>query len=105
MAFRRVESLVHLWIGEVKGVVVDGVPVVLVHLPDGVHAFEDRCAHQAARMSEGRIEGDVFVCGAHGWCYDARSGCGVNPESARLRAFPVRVEEGAVWVDVAGGRR
>lgn len=102
MAFLPAMRLEELWIGEMRGVVIDGVPVVLVRLEDGVRAYEDRCAHQAVKMSEGRLAGEVLTCRAHEWSYDARSGAGLNPESARLRRVAVKVEAGEILVDVGG---
>ncbi len=66
-------------------------------------ALLDRCAHQGVALSEGRLEGATLVCRAHGWSYDARTGCGINPRSARVTRFPVRIEGGVVLVDVAPG--
>jgi len=42
----------------------------------------------------------VLTCQAHLWEYDARSGRGINPASARLTPVAVRVEEGNILVDV-----
>lgn len=91
-----------VWAGELRGVRVAGVPVLLVRLDEGLFAFVDRCAHQAVPLSEGTLDGAVITCRAHGWSYDARSGHGVNPACARLRAIPVRVEGGDIFVDLAG---
>lgn len=100
MAFLRAAALADLWEGEMIGVRVAGVPVLLVRLDDGLHAYVDRCAHQAVPLSEGVLDGGVIVCGAHGWSYDARTGRGVNPARARLSAIPVRAEGADILVDV-----
>ncbi len=34
------------------------------------------------------------------WEFDALSGRGINPESSRLIRFPVRVENGMIYVEV-----
>ena len=43
----------------------------------------------------------VITCSGHQWCYDLRDGRGINPRTARLRALPVRVQDGTIWVDPA----
>ncbi len=101
MSFQRVASRADLWVGEMKGLVVDGVPVLLVALEDGVHAYEDRCAHKGVPLSQGRLVGARLTCSAHAWEYDVAAGCGVNPRRACLRGFPVAVEGDDILVDVA----
>jgi toluene monooxygenase system ferredoxin subunit len=82
------------------GVEIAGMAVLLVNVADQVAAFEDACAHQRRRLSEGRLEGGVLTCAAHHWEFEAASGCGINPRSARLRRFPVKLENGDILVDV-----
>jgi toluene monooxygenase system ferredoxin subunit len=89
-----------LWIGEMLGVEVGGVNVLLVNIEDEVRAFLDRCPHRASRLSEGDLDGCTIVCGTHLWEFDALTGCGVNPASARLITFPVKVEDGLIHIQV-----
>jgi toluene monooxygenase system ferredoxin subunit len=104
VTYRRALAEGELWPGEMLGLVIDGVKVLLVNLDGTIHAFEDRCAHQAALLSKGRLEGNVLTCGVHHWCYDVRTGTGVNPESARLRRLTTKLENGEIFVDVSDGR-
>ena len=54
-----------------RRVVVDGREIVVWRLPDGgVAALDDRCAHQAMRLSIGNALPDgCLVCVAHGWTF------------------------------------
>jgi toluene monooxygenase system ferredoxin subunit len=102
MAYCRVLGRDELWAGEMRGVVVDGLPVVVIADAGGeLHAFEDRCAHQRVKLSDGRLDGCELTCWAHGWRYDVRTGRGVNPTGAILRRIAVRIDgDGGVLVDV-----
>jgi nitrite reductase/ring-hydroxylating ferredoxin subunit len=100
MTFRTALRADDLWLGEMKAVVVGGRAVVLLRVAGGVRAYDDRCAHRGVPLSEGELCGDVLTCTTHLWQYDARTGCGVNPESAQLRARPVRIVDGAIEVDI-----
>ena len=100
MTFRRVIALDDLWDGDIRATQVDGVDVVVIRIADRVHAFEDRCAHLGFPLSEGTLSGSTLTCAAHHWQYDVASGCGINPATARLARFPVKLEDGQVFVDV-----
>lgn len=92
-----------LWEGEMVGVRVGGVDVLLVNLGGGdVHAYENRCPHAGARLSEGHLSATTLRCGVHLWEFDPRTGAGVNPRNCRLRRYAVKVEGGSVMVRVRG---
>jgi toluene monooxygenase system ferredoxin subunit len=88
-----------LWEGEMCGVVARRRKVVLLRLDGVVHAYEDRCAHLGAKLSEGRLEGGVLVCSAHCYEYDARTGAGLNPTNVCLRAVPAEERDGTIFVE------
>ena len=100
MPFVRVAAVDDLWSGELKGCVVQGHKVLLVRMDETVFAYEDRCAHLGVLLSKGSLDGRVLTCHAHQWQYDVCTGGGVNPLSARLKPFPVKVECGDVFVDL-----
>jgi toluene monooxygenase system ferredoxin subunit len=96
---RDAAALDELRVGEMKGVVLDGRPVLLVRLEDGVRAYADRCSHQGVRLSEGRLEGSQLTCRAHEWLYDAATGRGINPANCSLTAYRFEVRAGRIYVD------
>jgi len=102
MSFCLVAKFDDLWSGEMLGLEVEARPVLLVNLGGRVSAYEDRCCHKGVRLSQGRLEGSRLTCFAHGWQYDVSTGEGINPESVRLRGYPVKIENGDIYVDVRG---
>ena len=69
--------------------------------------LSDRCAHRAARLSDGRIVDGRIECLYHGWQYAATGECvhipqlAVNlriPPKACVRSYPVVVRQGLVWI-------
>jgi toluene monooxygenase system ferredoxin subunit len=102
MSFGKAATLDDLWIGEKLGVSVGGRAVLLVNVEGAVCAYEDRCRHKGIALSLGKLEGHVLTCSVHGWIYDARTGAGINPASAQLPCFPVKIEGNDILVDVAG---
>lgn len=101
MALQRVAKLHELWPGEMLACQAGQRRLVLVRLADSVHAYEDRCSHLGFPLSRGELKGNVLTCPAHLWQYDARTGCGINPASARLKTVPVTLQGGDVLVEVS----
>jgi len=96
----RVVEAEQMWNGDLVAAVIGGTRVVLAKIDGTVHAYLDRCAHLGQPLSEGSLDGHVLTCAAHHWQYDAATGCGVNPASARLAPFAVSVEDGHVFVEI-----
>jgi toluene monooxygenase system ferredoxin subunit len=93
-----------LWIGEMIGLELAGVPVLLVSIEAEVQAYVDSCPHQRSRLSEGELAGRALTCGTHRWEFDALTGQGLNPPTSQLARLPVRVREGMIEVMVDAGR-
>ena len=75
-------------------------PVCLVRVGEAIYAFEDRCPHRGAKLSEGWLEGTTLTCKQHTWEYDVTTG-----KLLRLRA-PVcltmreaRITDGRIEVE------
>jgi toluene monooxygenase system ferredoxin subunit len=100
MTFALAAKVDELWEGEMRGVSVGGLKILLVNVGGQICAYEDRCAHQRAPLSEGRFDGRTLTCARHEWTYDACTGCGINPATARLKRYSVRVEGGDLLVDI-----
>jgi toluene monooxygenase system ferredoxin subunit len=89
-----------LWVGELVGVVVAGVKVLVLNADGKVRAFEDRCPHLSSPLSEGVLDEGVLKCSTHLWAFDCLTGAGINPQSGGLRTYPVRVQDGMIQVGV-----
>jgi nitrite reductase (NADH) small subunit len=68
---------------------------------DDVFALEDRCPHKGGPLSQGIVHGRKVTCPMHGWNVELDSGCAVAPDEGCAREFPVRLEGGRVWLDLA----
>ena len=99
--------------GQMRREMLLGEPVVLGRLKDGaLFALRDICPHRGVPLSAGRIlpEGSV-ECPYHGWRFKRDGQCSKIPsltgsedlkaESIKVRAYPVREQDGLIWVYVA----
>jgi nitrite reductase/ring-hydroxylating ferredoxin subunit len=83
------------------GVTLNGTRVALVRVGEGIHALAEVCPHQGGPLAEGRLSGGRLVCPWHGWMFDVRSGrCLMPARGGPVVSYPVRVQDGEVWVDV-----
>lgn len=102
-SFVRVSDLDELWAGEMLGVDVDGVRILLVHTDDGViQALQAMCPHQAVPLENGELCGKAVVCAAHRWEIEVATGKGINPRHAEVALYPTKVENGQIYVSVIG---
>ena len=67
---------------------------------DEIFALEDRCPHKGGQLSQGIVHGRKVTCPMHGWNIELDTGCASAPDNGCAREFPVRVEDGRVWLDM-----
>jgi len=69
-------------------------------------AVSNTCNHVGGPLGEGRLDGDYIICPWHGWKFHRASGQGEPGfEEDCVPAYPVKVENGRVLVDLAGATR
>jgi phenylpropionate dioxygenase-like ring-hydroxylating dioxygenase large terminal subunit len=80
-------------------------PVVLYRKAGGAPvAFEDRCCHRRAPLSEGKVEGDNLRCGYHGFLYEPSGkviwapGQERLPPGSQVRSYPIAETHGWIWI-------
>lgn len=66
-------------------------------------ALNDRCTHQAALLSEGRVRRGAVMCPLHGARFDVSSGKCLGGAYPDLRVFPVRVTDDMIEVCLPDG--
>ncbi|TAN48077.1 MAG: nitrite reductase small subunit NirD [Methylococcaceae bacterium] len=69
---------------------------------DQVFALLDRCPHKNGPLSQGIVHGSRVTCPLHSWVIELQSGQAVAPDQGCARQFPVKLEDGRVWLDMAG---
>lgn len=79
---------------------VNGWHVLVGKTEDGLHAVNDRCTHQAALLSTGRIRRGAVMCPLHGARFNMADGRCIGGTYKDLRTFPLRVTDGTIEVCV-----
>lgn len=76
-----------------------GRRVAIIRHSDGEYtAIEAGCKHQGVDLLTGTIVDMVATCPCHQWQYDLLTGQCLNHDSAPLRKYSLRIEEGTIFI-------
>ncbi len=67
---------------------------------DSFFALADRCPHRGGPLSQGIVYGERVACPLHNTCVELDSGCAVAPDKGQVERFPVKVDGGAVYLEL-----
>jgi naphthalene 1,2-dioxygenase system ferredoxin subunit len=87
---------------DVIAVAVAGKEVALYGVDGEVYATDNICTHGHARLCDGFLEGTEIECPLHQGKFDVRTGKAMcAPLTEDIRTYPVKIENGRVFVDVS----
>jgi anthranilate 1,2-dioxygenase ferredoxin subunit len=87
--------------GEPAAVIAGDRQIAVFRIGDEVFALNDLCTHGHARLSEGYVEDGCVECPLHQGLIDIRTGAArCAPITEAVRAFPIRIVEARVEVNV-----
>ncbi|EIJ42276.1 NAD(P)H-dependent nitrite reductase, small subunit [Beggiatoa alba B18LD] len=67
---------------------------------DAIFAVNDRCPHKGGVLSQGIVTGHSVTCPLHGWNIQLESGCATEPNKGCVRKFPIKVENGQLFISL-----
>ncbi len=86
--------------GDSAMVSLDEYDIAIFNVGGEMRAIDNECPHQGANLSDGWVRDGIVSCPWHCWEFDTASGeCLTNP-GAKLRSYPVRIEDGTAHLDV-----
>ena len=75
---------------------------VVTNIDNRFAVFRNACVHQGMTLDGGMVDDGVIVCPWHGFKFEATTGECISAPGAQLAQMPARVEDGKIWVRVAG---
>ncbi len=79
----------------------NGPEVAIFRNAEGeVFALLDRCPHKGGPLSQGIVFGRSVACPLHNWTIGLADGCAQAPDVGCTPRFSVKVEDGAVSLDL-----
>lgn len=98
--WQKAASLDDLAPGTTLEVVVGDRVVALANVAGTVYALDGVCPHQGGPLGKGALSGQILTCPWHGWQFDASTGQHCLSATIRQPTFPVKIDQGAILVDV-----
>lgn len=72
---------------------------------DQFYATAGLCTHGAASLGDGMVTGNLIECPKHNGCFDFKTGLPKRPPvKTKLATYPVKVEDGIVYVNIDDGK-
>jgi len=78
-----------------------GRPIALFYTDDTVKAVDNRCPHMGFPLHRGSVDDGVLTCHWHHARFDLCSGGTFDQFADDLRAYPVEVRDGDVYLDLS----
>ena len=99
--FMHVADAANIAPGRMRRVSVAGRRIMLCNVEGRYYATDDTCTHEDASLSTGSLRGELVKCPLHGSRFNVRTGeVQDDPATENLRTYAVRVENGAILVEI-----
>src|SRR5271156_3988880 len=99
--FVRAASLAAIPQGSRMTVNLDAHVIAIFHTPEGIFAVDNRSPPMGFPLDRGTVKVCIPTCHWHHARFDLHSGGAFDPWADDVRAFPVKVEGGEIWIDLA----
>jgi len=81
-----------------KLVFLDEIPIALFRINDKVHAWDNRCPHRGASLSDGYISEKTIQCKYHLWEFDVNKRCSVDNKNIKVKSFELKIVDNAIYL-------
>jgi nitrite reductase/ring-hydroxylating ferredoxin subunit len=78
----------------------EGLEIALFHVEGRILAIGNHCPHAGGALCNGRLDGHVVQCPAHGLRFDLRNGAMPGNPGLSVPSYAVREEGGHYMLDV-----
>ena len=101
VTWHRAAALDEITEDEPKALSIGEGEYAVYRLGDAFHALDNICPHEYAVLSAGFVEGEAIECPLHQSQFHIPTGkCLGPPADADLKSYPVKVEDGAVFIGI-----
>jgi nitrite reductase/ring-hydroxylating ferredoxin subunit len=98
--FHRALAVADLPPGQCTEVAVGGRAVAVFNVDGTFYAIANGCLHRGGPLGQGMLSGTAVMCPWHAWSWDVTTGENTANPSLKMPSYPVKIEDGAVLVQV-----
>ena len=95
---KKIANLDEIPIGGSKLVMVDDIPIALFNINGRIIAWDNRCPHRGASLSDGIISEKTIQCKYHLWEFDISNSCSVANRKIKIKTFSVSVRNKDIFL-------
>ena len=95
----KIASLSEIPLGGSKLIFFDETPIALFNINGKIHAWDNRCPHRGASLSDGYISDETIQCKYHLWKFRIKEQCAVENDQIKIRAFKVNIIDDDVFIE------
>jgi nitrite reductase/ring-hydroxylating ferredoxin subunit len=77
-----------------------GIAVLLIRSGGLLHAVAANCPHMGCSLGGAVLDGQTIQCPCHDWRFDIVTGCFIDAPEIRLETFPLKIENGNVYINL-----
>jgi len=101
--WKKVYKSTEIPVGQSRCYKAGGAPIGIFRTGDGLYAVDNRCPHYDAELHMGEVVDGVVFCPWHRWAFQLKDGfCRLN-RRFDLEVYPIKEENGHIWVDAEAG--
>jgi nitrite reductase (NADH) small subunit len=100
MALIKVGPLDNVPLGQVVQAIHGDRTFAVCNLNGRLYGLDGTCPHAGGPLGEGILQGEMLICPWHGWEFNCVTGANDDDEDLVVDHFPVRVENGDIFIDV-----
>ena len=96
---KKIAELDEIPVGSSKLVIIDDIPIALFNINGKILAWDNRCPHRGASLSDGNISNEIIQCKFHLWEFDTNLECSVANPAIKIKSYPIELKNGYVFLD------
>ena len=95
---KKVAEIDEIPSGKSKLVMVDDKPIAIFNINGKIFAWDNRCPHRGASLSDGNISDSVIQCEFHLWEFDVNKACSIANSSIKIKTYPIEIKNGDILI-------
>ncbi|MBO01164.1 MAG: hypothetical protein CMG35_00715 [Candidatus Marinimicrobia bacterium] len=96
----KIANLSEIPPGGSKLVFFEETPIALFNINGSIHAWDNRCPHRGASLSDGYISEKTIQCKYHLWKFSIRKKCAVENDQIKITSFRVEVVNDGIFIEI-----